>query len=220
MKAMRGFLAVSMALLCLPAFADEPAGDTVLAIHGGAGVIRKGMTPESEKQVRAALALALRKGHEQLAAGKPALDAVTAAITVLEDDPHFNAGKGAVFTHEGRNELDASLMDGATLKAGAVAGVRRVKNPILLARAVMEHSPHVMLTGEGAEAFAKARGWNWSIRAISAPRSAGGSCRRPSRKSRPGRPIQIRTPRNISEPSAPSPATPRAAWPRERPPAG
>ncbi|WP_264179956.1 isoaspartyl peptidase/L-asparaginase [Luteimonas panaciterrae] len=158
MKAVRGFLAVSVALLCLPAFAGEPAGDTVLAIHGGAGVIRKGMTPESEKQVRAALALALRKGHEQLAAGKPALDAVTAAITVLEDDPHFNAGKGAVFTHEGRNELDASLMDGATLKAGAVAGVRRVKNPILLARAVMEHSPHVMLTGEGAEAFAKAQG--------------------------------------------------------------
>ncbi len=90
----------------------------------------------------------------ELAAGKRATDAVTAAITVLEDDPLFNAGKGAVFTHDGRNELDASIMDGSTLAAGAVAGVDRIKNPILLARAVMEHSPHVMMVGEGAEKFA------------------------------------------------------------------
>ena len=82
------------------------------------------------------------------------MDAVTAAITVLEDDPTFNAGRGAVFTHDGRNELDASLMDGATLRAGAVAGVHTIKNPILLARAVMEHSPHVMMVGQGAEVFA------------------------------------------------------------------
>lgn len=136
--------------------ADTPK--PLLVIHGGAGVERRDMTPESEKASRAALELALRKGHAQLAAGKPALDAVTAALTVLEDDLNFNAGKGAVFTHDGKNELDASLMDGATLKAGAVAGVHRVKNPILLARAVMERSEHVMMAGDGAETFAKEQG--------------------------------------------------------------
>ncbi|WP_430392085.1 isoaspartyl peptidase/L-asparaginase family protein [Dyella sp. 20L07] len=126
----------------------------VLAVHGGAGVERASMTPESEAKARAALELALRQGYAQLSQGRPAMDAVTAAITVLEDDPLFNAGRGAVFTHDGRNELDASVMDGATLAAGAVAGVHRVKNPILLARAVMEHSPHVMMVGDGAEQFA------------------------------------------------------------------
>lgn len=136
--------------------ADAPK--PLLVIHGGAGVERRDMTPESEKASRVALELALRKGYAQLAAGKPALDAVTAAITVLEDDPNFNAGKGAVFTHDGKNELDASLMDGASLKAGAVAGVHRVKNPILLARAVMERSEHVMMAGDGAEIFAKEQG--------------------------------------------------------------
>lgn len=152
------------ALFCLPLglllLIAQPtlAADPVLAIHGGAGVIRNSLTPADEAAVRAALELALRKGHEQLKAGKPALDAVTAAITVLEDDPNFNAGRGAVFTHDGRNELDAALMDGATRKAGAVAGLRKVKNPILLARAVMEHSPHVMMVGEGAEAFAREQG--------------------------------------------------------------
>ena len=130
----------------------------MLVIHGGAGVERRDMTPEDERDARAALELALRQGHAALKAGKPALDAVTAAIAVLEDDPHFNAGRGAVFTHDGRNELDASLMDGATRKAGAVAGVHRVKNPILLARAVLEHSEHVMMVGDGAEAFAKEQG--------------------------------------------------------------
>ena len=136
--------------------ADAPK--PLLVIHGGAGVERKDMSPEDEKAARAALELALRRGHAELTAGKPALEAVTAAITTLEDDPHFNAGKGAVFTHDGKNELDASLMDGATLKAGAVAGVHRVKNPILLARAVMERSKHVMMVGEGAEIFAKQEG--------------------------------------------------------------
>ncbi|TXH65510.1 MAG: peptidase T [Lysobacteraceae bacterium] len=130
----------------------------LLAIHGGAGVERRSMTPEEETGARAALELALRKGYEQLQAGKPALEAVTAAITVLEDDPHFNAGRGAVFTHDGRNELDASVMDGATRQAGAVAGVRRVRNPILLARAIMERSDHVMMVGDGAEAFAREHG--------------------------------------------------------------
>ncbi len=144
--------------LSLAAAATATAADTVLVIHGGAGVERKEMTPETEAKARAALELALKKGHAALVAGKPAIEAVTAAITVLEDDPLFNAGKGAVFTHDGKNELDASLMDGTTLAAGAVAGVHRVKNPILLARAVMEHSAHVMMVGDGAEAFAKEQG--------------------------------------------------------------
>ena len=130
----------------------------MLAIHGGAGVERRDMTADDERDARAALELALRRGHAALKAGKPALDAVTAAIAVLEDDPHFNAGRGAVFTHDGRNELDASLMDGLTRKAGAVAGVHRVKNPILLARAILERSEHVMMVGDGAEAFAREQG--------------------------------------------------------------
>ncbi|KRG38508.1 asparaginase [Stenotrophomonas pictorum JCM 9942] len=139
-------------LSCGAAAAAAPS--PLLVIHGGAGVERKDFSAEEERAARAALTEALRKGHEALMAGKPALDAVTAAITVLEDDPTFNAGRGAVFTHDGKNELDSSLMDGATLRAGAVAGVHTVKNPILLARAVMEHSPHVMMVGEGAEMFA------------------------------------------------------------------
>ena len=130
----------------------------VLVIHGGAGVVAKDVTPQREKAVRATLQRALESGYAQLKAGKPALDAVTAVITVLEDDPLFNAGKGAVFTHDGRNELDAAIMDGSTLRAGSVANVHRVKNPILLARAVMEKSPHVMLVGDGAEEFARSVG--------------------------------------------------------------
>ncbi|WP_313459225.1 isoaspartyl peptidase/L-asparaginase [Stenotrophomonas sp.] len=130
------------------------AADPVLVIHGGAGVQRKDLSPAEAQVARGALRRALLAGHQALDAGKPALEAVTAAITVLEDDPTFNAGKGAVFTHDGRNELDAALMDGATLKAGAVAGVQRVRNPIQLAEAVMQHSPHVMMVGQGAEAFA------------------------------------------------------------------
>lgn len=137
--------------LCLSMPLAATAAAPVLVIHGGAGVERQDLTPAEEKAARAALRQALLRGHQALAAGKPALDAVTAAITVLEDDPTFNAGKGAVFTHDGRNELDASLMDGATLKAGAVAGVQRVRNPILLAEAVMQHSAHVMMVGQGAE---------------------------------------------------------------------
>lgn len=130
------------------------AADPVLVIHGGAGVQRTDLSPAEAQVARDALRRALLAGHAVLDAGKPALEAVTAAITVLEDDPTFNAGKGAVFTHDGRNELDAALMDGATLKAGAVAGVQRVRNPIQLAEAVMQHSPHVMMVGQGAEAFA------------------------------------------------------------------
>ncbi|NWF34868.1 isoaspartyl peptidase/L-asparaginase [Stenotrophomonas sp. SAM-B] len=150
--------AVVVLSLCLSLPLAATAAEPVLVIHGGAGVERKDLSPTEEKAAREALQQALLKGHAALAAGKPALEAVTAAITVLEDDPTFNAGKGAVFTHDGRNELDASLMDGATLKAGAVAGVQRVRNPILLAEAVMQHSRHVMMVGQGAEAFASSQG--------------------------------------------------------------
>ena len=125
-------------------------------IHGGAGVIRKGdLSPEKEKEYRAKLEEALTAGYRVLQNGKTSTDAVQTAINILEDSPLFNAGKGAVFTADGKNELDASIMDGKTLAAGAVAGLHHVKNPINLARAVMEKSPHVMLAGDGAEKFAK-----------------------------------------------------------------
>lgn len=130
----------------------------LLVIHGGAGVERAGLSTAEEADARRALEAALRAGHAQLEAGKPALDAVAAAIRVLEDAPQFNAARGAVFTHDGRNELDASIMDGASGRAGAIAGVHRVRNPIVLARAVMEHSKHVMMVGDGAEAFAAEQG--------------------------------------------------------------
>lgn len=125
-------------------------------IHGGAGVIRRGdLSPEKEAEYRKKLEEALLAGYKALQAGKTALDAVEIAINILEDSPLFNAGKGAVFTNDGKNELDASIMNGKTLAAGAVAGLRRVKNPITLARAVMEKSPHVMMIGDGAEKFAE-----------------------------------------------------------------
>ncbi|HEU4594747.1 MAG TPA: isoaspartyl peptidase/L-asparaginase [Pyrinomonadaceae bacterium] len=128
-------------------------------IHGGAGTIdRSRMTPEREAAYRSKLSEALLAGFAVLERGGGGLDAVVAAITLLEDSPLFNAGKGAVFTSAGTNELDSSIMDGKTLKAGAVAGLRHVKNPILLARLVMEQSPHVMMVGEGAETFAREKG--------------------------------------------------------------
>ncbi len=146
-----------IACCCLYA-TSSGAAMPVLVIHGGAGVIRKELTADTEELVRADLKAALASGYAVLEKGGSSLDAVTQAIRMLEDSPRFNAGKGAVFTHDGSNELDAAIMDGATLRAGAVAGVRRVKNPVLLARAVMEKSPHVMLSGDGAEAFAKSVG--------------------------------------------------------------
>ena len=125
-------------------------------IHGGAGVIRRGsLTPEREKQYRDKLKEAVEAGYKALREGKDGIEAVEAAIVILEDSPLFNAGKGAVFTADGKNELDASVMLGVDQNAGAVAGLRRVKNPIKLARGVMEKSEHVMMIGEGAEAFAK-----------------------------------------------------------------
>ena len=130
-----------------------------IAIHGGAGVLeRYSLTPEKDAAYRAALKAALDAGSAVLKAGGSSLDAVTAVITRLEEDPKFNAGKGAVYTWDGIHELDAAIMDGKTRAAGAVAGVTTVRNPILLARKVMEDSPHVMLAGKGAEQFAKERG--------------------------------------------------------------
>jgi L-asparaginase / beta-aspartyl-peptidase len=147
-------LLLALALIWNAGMAATP----VLVIHGGAGVIRAGLTPEKERRVRADLEAALAAGYAVLRRGGSSLDAVEKAIVVLEDSPRFNAGKGAVFTHDGRNELDSAIMDGATRRAGAVAGVTRVRNPVVLARAVMEKSPHVMLSGEGAEEFAKSVG--------------------------------------------------------------
>lgn len=130
-----------------------------IAIHGGAGtILPESMTPQQEAAYHAMLEVALQTGYSVLQEGGSSVDAVAAAITVLEDSPLFNAGKGAVFTADGKNELDASIMNGATLQAGAVAGVTRIKNPIRLARLVMGNSKHVLLAREGAEAFAAEHG--------------------------------------------------------------
>jgi beta-aspartyl-peptidase (threonine type) len=127
-----------------------------IVIHGGAGtILRSTMTPDKEKAYQEALGIALNTGYQILENGGSALDAVEAAICSLEDCPLFNAGKGAVFTATGEHELDASIMDGKTLGAGAAAGVKGVKNPVSLARLIMEKSGHVMMAGKGAEAFAK-----------------------------------------------------------------
>lgn len=145
--------------LTLSGIAQIRPDKITLVIHGGAGTItRKNMTPEMEKAYTAVLDQALQTGYTILKNGGTSLDAVTATIQVMEESPLFNAGKGAVFTHEGKNELDASIMEGKTLKAGAIAGVTTIKSPIAAARAVMEQSEHVMLTGKGAEEFAKLRG--------------------------------------------------------------
>lgn len=143
-----------------PAIVTSNAQSKVaFVIHGGAGVpSRKEMTAAMEKDYRTALMLALTTGAKVLQSGRDGLDAVTAAINVMEDSPLFNAGKGAVFTSAGTNELDSSIMEGKTLQAGAVAGLKHIKNPINLARMVMEKSPHVMMVGDGAEAFARQMG--------------------------------------------------------------
>src|SRR5882724_2972678 len=131
-----------------------------LAIHGGAGTLpRADMGGERELNYRAGLSAALDAGYAVLQGGGTSLDAVTRAVMVLEDNPLFNAGHGSVFTFDGRNELDAAIMDGRTLAAGAVCGVTHIRNPIELARTVMEHSEYVMLSGEGAEDFALSRGF-------------------------------------------------------------
>jgi beta-aspartyl-peptidase (threonine type) len=131
----------------------------VVVIHGGAGtILKKDMSPELEEQYRTKLKEALTKSYEKIKEGKSSLEAVEAAIVVMEDSPLFNAGKGAVFTNDGRNELDASVMYGKDKSAGAVAGLTVVKNPIKAALAVMQKSEHVMMIGKGAEQFAKSQG--------------------------------------------------------------
>ncbi len=131
----------------------------ILAIHGGAGTMSPdSMTPDAERAHRAGLHRALMAGHAVLAAGGPAIEAVTAAVAALEDDPLFNAERGAVLTRDGRHEMDAAVMDGATLAIGAVAGICGPRNPVLAARAVMERSPHVLLAGPGALDFLRAQG--------------------------------------------------------------
>ena len=154
--ARRALLALCLAFAAaMPAHAEDAKAKTALVIHGGAGVIERGsMTADEERAVRADLDRALDAGQAVLARQGSALDAVQAAIRVLEESPHFNAGKGAVFNAEGKHELDASVMEGHTRRAGAIAGVTTVRSPITLARAVMERSKHVMLAGPGAEQFA------------------------------------------------------------------
>jgi L-asparaginase / beta-aspartyl-peptidase len=164
---MRPLLCLCAVLLVMPAKplhaqaspAPKAAADFVLVIHGGAGVVLKDdLTPEKEKASRATLDAALLAGHSVLARGGKSLDAVIAAIKILEDSPLFNAGKGSVLTADGAVGMDASIMDGATHKAGACADVKLVKNPIELARLVMDRTPHVLLVGDGAEALAKDHG--------------------------------------------------------------
>jgi len=151
---------LALLVLAMTANAQSPATPpkTALVIHGGAGFVPKeSLSPSDQADIRATLARALDAGNAVLQAGGAAVDAVEASIRVLEESPRFNAGKGAVFNAKGGHELDAAIMEGHTRRAGAVAGVTTVRSPIRLARAVMEHSPHVMLAGAGAEAFADTR---------------------------------------------------------------
>lgn len=154
-----GALALFLSFVLLAGCASSrpltpPPVQWALAIHGGAGVLSRNTPPEKVKEYEDALARALQLGRDRLAAGDSALDVCEAVVRVLEDDPHFNAGVGAVFNEKGEHELDASIMDGATLQCGAVAGVRTVKNPVSLARLVMTKTKHVLLMGDGAEQFA------------------------------------------------------------------
>jgi beta-aspartyl-peptidase (threonine type) len=163
---MRGFFtqiaagfALALTGIASTVSAQDAEGGWSLAIHGGAGTIaRENMSVEEDAAYRASLQAALDAGAKVLAEGGEALDAVEAVILLLEDDPRFNAGRGAVFTWEGGHELDASIMDGRDRDAGAVAGVTNIRHPILLARKVMTDSPHVMLAGKGAETFAEEQG--------------------------------------------------------------
>jgi beta-aspartyl-peptidase (threonine type) len=146
----------ALGVLVASAEGQERVANVVLGIHGGTGRDKKDVDAKLNQELRATLELSLKAGYQRLQKpGATSLDGVEAAIRLLEDSPLFNAGKGAVFTHQGRNELDASIMEGKSLRAGAVAGVTRIKNPITAARAVMEKTKHVMLVGEGADAFGK-----------------------------------------------------------------
>lgn len=152
-------LALLLGALLMATSANAEALRWSIAIHGGAGTMsRESMTTAQQAEYRAALAAARDAGVKVLAGGGTALDAVEAAIVLLEDDPRFNAGRGAVFTYNGTNELDASIMDGSTRAAGSVAAATHTRNPIRLARAVMEKSPHVFLSGAGADEFSREQG--------------------------------------------------------------
>jgi beta-aspartyl-peptidase (threonine type) len=153
------FVALFLATVGTSMAQDATRDSWALAIHGGAGTVeRESLSSDRERAYRAGLSAALEAGAAVLRRGGSSLDAVEATMRLLEDDPLFNAGRGAVFTADGRNELDASIMDGATRKAGAVAGVTRTRHPISLARAVMEKTPHVMLAREGADQFSVEQG--------------------------------------------------------------
>ena len=153
------FFGLIAALIMTSAIPAQATANWAIVVHGGAGVIeRKDLSPEQETAYRAAMNRAIQAGGAVLGKGGSALDAIEATIQLMEDDPLFNAGRGAVFTAEGRNELDAAIMDGKTLAAGAVAGVTRTRHPISLARRVMEKSPHVMLISKGADTFSKEQG--------------------------------------------------------------
>ncbi len=210
-----------------PANAIDTPPVTALVIHGGAGVIeRSDLSVQDEAAIRADLDKALDAGQAVLDGGGDALDAVQAAVQVLEDSPHFNAGRGAVYNAEGRHELDASIMQGHTRRAGAVAGVTTIRNPIALARRVMEQSPHVMLIGGGAEAFADGMPTSsGSTTPGSTPRIGWSSCARPrhvsaSTGNHPLPTLRIST--CVAATSAPSARwrwTGTAIWRRPRPPA-
>ncbi|XOV77910.1 MAG: isoaspartyl peptidase/L-asparaginase family protein [Aestuariibacter sp.] len=155
---MKRLLLAVMTSFCVSVNASE--GDVAIAIHGGAGTITKAnLSSEQETQYKDTLKTAITAAYSQLQAGASSLEAVQTAIVMLEDSPLFNAGKGAVYTYNGGHELDASVMDGKTLNAGAIAGVKTIKNPISLAIDVMNKSPHVMLSGIGAEQFAESLGY-------------------------------------------------------------
>ena len=157
---MKNILAIFIILISSFFLYAQPIKNYALAIHGGAGVMdKKNMTAEMQNEYTTVLNQVLHVGDSVLANGGTCLDAVEKTILIMEDSPLFNAGKGAVFTHDGIVELDASVMDGKTLKAGAIAGVRDIKNPIRVARTVMEKSEHVLLTGSGASQFAKEQGF-------------------------------------------------------------
>ena len=156
-------LSILLCILSLGVAMSAPAKRPIaIVIHGGAGtILKENLTPEKEQAIRATLAQATNTGFAVLQRGGDAASAVVAAIEVMENSPLFNAGKGAVFTAEGTHELDASIMRGSDLQAGAVAGVKHVKNPIRAAMTVMENSPHVMLSGNGADQFARKHGLTW-----------------------------------------------------------
>ncbi len=159
-RALSAIAAAAVAVMLAPSSLPAAAAPVAIAIHAGAGTMsRDEITPEQEAAIRAELEKAVQVGHRVLTEGGTSLEAVQAAVNILEDSPRFNAGRGAVFNAEGENELDASVMDGATLNAGAVAAVRRIANPIDLALRVMTESRHVMLIGEGAETFAVEQGF-------------------------------------------------------------